>query len=140
MGRFTKLERPADAPPSTPGAAGVSGSPLAPASHAEIVGGVVPPRGLPMAAPPGQPGMGAPSSTAGDGDPRDYPSMLERADSHFFHGEYEKALRFYSRALQVEAARQYPWVGQLYALLMLNQVKEAELWASRALELFPEDS
>jgi tetratricopeptide (TPR) repeat protein len=69
----------------------------------------------------------------------DFPYYIARADEHFFFGEYEKALRLYSRALQLDNSQKYPWVGQIYCLLEMNQLKEADLWVARALQLFPEE-
>jgi tetratricopeptide (TPR) repeat protein len=70
----------------------------------------------------------------------DYPTALQRAEDHFYKGEYEKALRFYSRALQTENSQPAPWIGQLICLVQMKQIKEADLWLQRGLELFPEDA
>lgn len=70
----------------------------------------------------------------------DYPSFLLQADEAFFTGRYRDALRHYSRALQQENSKVYPWIGQISSLLALRQFQEAELWSNRALEQFPEDS
>lgn len=64
---------------------------------------------------------------------------VKLADQYFFYGEFEKALRFYSRALQVDNSLSYPWIGQIFCLLEMGQIKEAGVWATRALELFPEN-
>lgn len=69
----------------------------------------------------------------------DFPYYIAQADGQFFHGEYEKALRLYSRALQLDNSQKYPWVGQIFCLLEMNQLKEADLWVARALQLFPEE-
>jgi tetratricopeptide (TPR) repeat protein len=69
----------------------------------------------------------------------DYSHYIEEADKHYFAGQPDKALRLYSRALQVDNAQVYPWVGQVFSLLTMDQVKEADLWAGRAIELFPDD-
>jgi len=68
-----------------------------------------------------------------------YPEAIGLGDEAFYAGDYRLALRHYSRALQAESGQIYPWVGQLNALLMLRQFKEAEVWTNRALELFPEE-
>jgi tetratricopeptide (TPR) repeat protein len=70
----------------------------------------------------------------------DAPYYTARADELFFTGHYEKALRLYSRALQLDNSQKYPWVGQIYCLIEMNQLREADLWVGRALELFPEDA
>ena len=70
----------------------------------------------------------------------DQPYFIEQADDLYFTGQYEKALRFYSRALKLDNSQKYPWVGQILCLLEMNQTKEAELWANRGLDIFPEDT
>jgi len=68
-----------------------------------------------------------------------YSYYVEKADNHYFRGEFDKALRQYSRALQVDNSQVYPWIGQVLSLLAMDQIKEADLWVGRAIELFPED-
>jgi len=111
MGRFSKLERKGTHPEDTD-------APL-------------------------QSGSAGPAGAAATTQPIesfDYPTAMQRADEHFYRGEYEKALRFYSRALQTENSQPQPWIGQITCLLQMKQIKEADLWVQRALELFPEDS
>lgn len=69
----------------------------------------------------------------------DYSYYVERGDEHYFTGRYDQALRQYSRALQVDNSQIYPWVGQIFSLLAMDQVKESDLWVGRAIQLFPED-
>lgn len=115
LGRFSRLERtvgPAGAETDTP----PSKPPVKDSQAAHSVAPATPPP-----------------------EPSDYPTFIQRGDTHFFQGEHEKALRFYSRALQMESTRQYPWIGQIYCLLQMRQLSEADLWIKRALELFPDD-
>ena len=70
----------------------------------------------------------------------DYSYHVNEADKHYFTGRYDKALRFYSRALQADNAQVYPWVGQVLSLLAMDQVKEADLWVGRAIGMFPNDA
>jgi len=70
----------------------------------------------------------------------DFTYYVEEADKQYFTGRYDKALRIYSRALQVDNSQIYPWVGQVFSLLAMNQIKEADLWVTRAIGLFPEDA
>jgi tetratricopeptide (TPR) repeat protein len=51
-------------------------------------------------------------------------------------GMYESALRFYSRALELDKAMVAGWVGQVQMLIALGEYPEAELWSRKALELF----
>lgn len=52
-------------------------------------------------------------------------------------GNYENALRFYSRALEVDRALVPAWVGQVQMLVFLQEYPQASLWSQKALELFP---
>lgn len=61
-------------------------------------------------------------------------------DRYFYHGDYEKSLRMYSRAIQMDHSTVEPWIGQVRCLIELKQAKEAMVWVKRALELFPEDA
>ena len=70
----------------------------------------------------------------------DAPYYIDKADEAFFTGEYKQALKFYSRAIQIDNTLHYPWLGQIYCLIAMEQLKEADLWTGRALEMFPEDS
>jgi len=70
----------------------------------------------------------------------DQPYFIQQADDLYFTGRFEKALRFYSRALKLDNSQRYPWIGQILCLLELKQNKEAELWSQRGLDLFPEDT
>lgn len=69
----------------------------------------------------------------------DYGYYTAEAEELFFQGEYQKALRLYSRAIQADRTQIGPWLGQVLCLLELKQYKEAMVWVKRALELFPED-
>lgn len=75
------------------------------------------------------------------GPPADYDQghYLSEADKYYFTGEYQKALRQYSRAMQVDQSAIDPWIGQVLCLIELKQYREAMMWALRGLELFPEE-
>ena len=64
-------------------------------------------------------------------------SWMQRADDSRRMGQYETALRFYSRALEEDKSIVTGWVGQIQMLIMLQEYPEAELWATKSLELFP---
>jgi tetratricopeptide (TPR) repeat protein len=51
-------------------------------------------------------------------------------------GNHEEALRFYSRAVELDRTMVSGWVGQVQMLIALAEYPEAELWARKALELF----
>lgn len=63
----------------------------------------------------------------------------QQGDASFFSGDYKKALRHYSRAMEVDNSAVEPWIGQILSLLMMGQSREAVTWAMRATELFPEE-
>ncbi|HVC96943.1 MAG TPA: tetratricopeptide repeat protein [Pirellulales bacterium] len=62
---------------------------------------------------------------------------LKAADAQRRNGQFENALRFYSRALEDDKAQVTGWLGQVQMLVQLDEWPEAELWARKALELFP---
>ncbi|MBM4091409.1 MAG: hypothetical protein FJ276_18590 [Planctomycetes bacterium] len=69
---------------------------------------------------------------------RDDVDWMQRADQHRRAGVYEGALKFYSRALERDKSLIDGWLGQVQMLVLLAEFPEAELWARKALELFPE--
>ena len=61
---------------------------------------------------------------------------LRKADDQRRRGLYENALRYYSRALELDKSLVAGWLGQVQMLIQLGEHPEAELWARKALELF----
>lgn len=61
---------------------------------------------------------------------------LKQAQINRRRGQYENALRLYSRALEEDKSLVGGWTGQVQMLVMLDEVPEADLWARKALELF----
>ena len=49
----------------------------------------------------------------------------------------KSALRFYSRALEYDRSLVAGWVGQVQMLVQLDEAPEGDLWARKALEMFP---
>lgn len=70
--------------------------------------------------------------------PAEEAQRLAEADRAFRAGYFEKALRQYSRAVQLNPHLVPAWAGQVRLLLELNEVEEAGAWADRALERLPE--
>ncbi len=66
----------------------------------------------------------------------DEEEWLRRADEHRRRGLYENALRYYSRALELNKALPQGWLGQVQMLVLLEEFPEAELWARKSLEIF----
>jgi tetratricopeptide (TPR) repeat protein len=57
----------------------------------------------------------------------------------FEQGQFEHALRFYSKVLEFNPANGAAWTGQVRALIELGEYHEAKLWAEKALERFPNE-
>jgi tetratricopeptide (TPR) repeat protein len=75
------------------------------------------------------------------------PGGEELRDAEYFHkeavrywlgGDFELALRNYSRSLEQNSAFYPGWLGQVLMLIELGEYKEATVWADKALEMFPE--
>jgi tetratricopeptide (TPR) repeat protein len=69
------------------------------------------------------------------GELRDEAYYLKLADHDYRVARFDRALRYYSRALEYNANIQPAWVGQVQMLIELGEYKEAKLWADKALEL-----
>jgi tetratricopeptide (TPR) repeat protein len=80
-----------------------------------------------------RPEAAGPRSAFEDHDERYW---LGLADQNRRQGHYENALRYYSRALELDRALAEGWVGQVQMLVALGEYPEAELWARKGLELF----
>lgn len=63
---------------------------------------------------------------------------MRKANENRRTGLYENALRFYSRALESDKTIVAAWVGQVQMLVQLAEYPQADLWARKALELFPQ--
>src|SRR5882672_785611 len=72
---------------------------------------------------------------AAAGEVRDEIYYLKLADLDFRRARFDKALRYYSRALEFNANVVAAWVGQAQMLIELGDFKEARLWTDKALEL-----
>jgi len=68
----------------------------------------------------------------------DEAGCMARADEYFRTGRFESALQWYSRALRFAITIEEAWVGQVCCLIELQEHVEANIWADRALERFPE--
>lgn len=81
-----------------------------------------------------------PRDNAATGDTPDYDQgyYLAQGDELFFSGEYQKAMRAYSRAMEVDQTAVAPWTGQVLSLIKMKQHREAAMWAMRGVEIFPE--
>lgn len=71
---------------------------------------------------------------------RDEKYWLRLADENRRDGLYENALRYYSRALEIDKTQTVGWLGQVQMLVQLGEYPEADLWARKALEVFRNNS
>jgi tetratricopeptide (TPR) repeat protein len=69
---------------------------------------------------------------------RDAVYFQKEALKYWLCGDFELALRNYSRALEKNSTFFDAWVGQVLMLIELEEFKEAIMWSDKALELFPE--
>jgi Flp pilus assembly protein TadD len=61
------------------------------------------------------------------------------AEAAFQNGEFESALRHYSKVLEFNPQKAAAWTGQVRMLIELGEFREAKLWADKALEKFPNE-
>lgn len=64
---------------------------------------------------------------------------LTEAENSLRRGDFEQALRGYSRAMEANPQNPAGWVGQVRMLIELGDFDQANLWADKALEQFPRD-
>jgi tetratricopeptide (TPR) repeat protein len=55
------------------------------------------------------------------------------------NGDFERALRMYSKVLEFNPDAAIAWTGQVRMLIELGEFREARLWADKALERFPHE-
>ncbi|MFA7232223.1 MAG: tetratricopeptide repeat protein [Victivallaceae bacterium] len=73
------------------------------------------------------------------GEPiRDADFYLREAGRHYIQREYEPALRSYSKALEIDPGCADAWNGQINCLILLNELREADMWAKKAAEIIGE--
>src|SRR5215470_16863378 len=61
------------------------------------------------------------------------------AQATFENGQFEQALRLYSKVLEFNPNNAAAWTGQVRMLIEMGECKEAKLWADKALEHFPNE-
>src|ERR1051326_5930826 len=62
---------------------------------------------------------------------------LAEARAAFENGNFESALRLYSKVLEFNPQSASAWTAQVRMLIELGELREAKLWADKALERFP---
>ncbi len=65
---------------------------------------------------------------------------LNLAKNGQINGDFEAALRYFSRALSYKIDIPEAWIGQVLCLIDLGELKEAVTWADRASEVIGNDS
>jgi tetratricopeptide (TPR) repeat protein len=60
------------------------------------------------------------------------------ARTAFENGDFEQALRNYSKVLEYNPQNTAAWTAQVRMLIELGEFREAKLWADKALERFPQ--
>jgi tetratricopeptide (TPR) repeat protein len=61
------------------------------------------------------------------------------ARAAFANGNFEQALRLYSKVLEFNPQNAAAWTNQVRMLIELGEYREAKLWADKALERFPHE-
>ena len=69
---------------------------------------------------------------------RDAEYFQNQAIRYWLAGDFEVALRNYSRSLEQNSSFYPGWIGQVMMLIELEEYKEASVWVDKALEMFPE--
>src|SRR6266404_5613841 len=70
---------------------------------------------------------------------KDEAYYFAEARTAFENGNFESALRVYSKVLEFNPQNAAAWTGQVRMLIELGEVREARLWADKALERFPRE-
>jgi len=70
---------------------------------------------------------------------KDEAYYLAEARAAFENGNFETALRLYSKVLEFNPQNATAWASQVRMLIELGEYREAKLWADKALERFPRE-
>ncbi len=70
---------------------------------------------------------------------KDEAYYLAGARHAFEEADFEKALRWFAKALEFNPQNAVAWAGQVRALIELGEFREGKLWANKALERFPRE-
>lgn len=70
---------------------------------------------------------------------KDESYYLGEARMAFENGDFEQALRLYSKVLEFNPQNSAAWTAQVRMLIELEEFREAKLWADKALERFPRE-
>src|SRR5205807_3137586 len=70
---------------------------------------------------------------------KDETYYCSEAQTAFENGQFEPALRLFSKVLEFNPQNVVAWAGQVRMLIELDEVREAKLWADKAIERFPRE-
>jgi tetratricopeptide (TPR) repeat protein len=70
---------------------------------------------------------------------KDEAYYLSEGRAAFENGNFEQALRLYSKVLEFNPQSGPAWTAQVRMLIELGEYREAKLWADKALERFPRE-
>jgi len=70
---------------------------------------------------------------------KDEAYYFSEASAAFESGNFEQALRLFSKVLEFNPQNTVAWTGQVRMLIELGEFREAKLWADKALERFPNE-
>ncbi len=68
---------------------------------------------------------------------KDEAFFLAEARANFENADFEKGLRSFAKVLEYNPQNAAAWTGQVRMLIELGELREARLWADKALERFP---
>jgi len=84
-------------------------------------------------------GEASPEKKASGEPVRDEKYFIDLALKYWLAGDWELALRNYSRALEKNNTVFEAWAGQVRMLIELGEYREAGIWTDKALQFFPEN-
>lgn len=70
---------------------------------------------------------------------KDEPFYLDEGSALYRSGRFEQALRAYSKVLEFNPQNASAWTAQVRMLIELEELREAKMWADKALEKFPDE-
>ncbi|MGA2854521.1 MAG: tetratricopeptide repeat protein [Verrucomicrobiota bacterium] len=70
---------------------------------------------------------------------KDEAYYFAEARAAFENGEFERALRYFSKVLEFNPQNAAAWTAQVRMLIELGEFREAKLWADKALDRFPQE-
>lgn len=82
---------------------------------------------------------GPPSENLKPDERFDPPYYLEMANRFYYDGNFDEALKHYSRVLHIDRENLTAWIGQSKCLVKIGELNEAKIWVEKALSMAPAD-